>query len=57
MKTNLRRAGLERNRVADTIDAALRGRLGGELLEDTERLPVRSRLDSHAMTGATVNAD
>lgn len=40
----LRRAGLERNQVANTIDASLGGRLGGELLEDTERLPVRARL-------------
>ena len=40
----LRRAGLSRVEVAATIDAALRGRLGGEILEDTERLPVRSRL-------------
>ena len=41
----LRRAGLSRIAVADTIDAALRGRPGGEVLEDTERLPVRARLD------------
>ena len=41
----LRRAGLERTQVAGTIDAALRGRVGGELLEDTERLPVRARLN------------
>jgi len=40
----LRRAGLSRVEVAATIDAALRGRLGGEILEDTERLPVRARL-------------
>ena len=50
----LRRVGLERNGVADTIDAALRGRLGGELLEDTERLPVRSRLTRDDWS--TVNA-
>ncbi len=40
----LRRAGLTRLEVAATIDAALGGRLGGEILEDTERLPVRARL-------------
>lgn len=40
----LRRAGLQRTQVANIIDAALRGRSSGELLEDTERLPVRARL-------------
>ena len=41
----LRRVGLQRVAVANAIDAALRGRTGGELLEDTERLPVRAQLD------------
>lgn len=41
----LRRAGLQRTSIANTIDGALRGRTGGELLEDTERLPVRARLN------------
>jgi len=40
----VRRAGLELAAVADTLDAALRGRVAGELLEGTERLPVRARL-------------
>ena len=43
-EAKLRRVGLSRVGVADTIDAVLRGRIGGELLEDTERLPVRARL-------------
>jgi multidrug efflux pump subunit AcrB len=30
--------------VAETLDGALLGRTGGEVLEDTERLPVRARL-------------
>jgi len=56
----LSRAGLSRVEVAATIDAALRGRLGGEILEDTERLPVRSRLvreqwsDSNALQNLRV---
>ncbi|GHD30300.1 efflux RND transporter permease subunit [Halioglobus pacificus] len=40
----LRLAGLQLADVADTLDAALLGRTGGEILEDTERLPVRARL-------------
>lgn len=40
----LKQVGLSRVQVANSLDAALRGRLGGELLEDTERLPVRARL-------------
>ncbi|MDG1065721.1 MAG: efflux RND transporter permease subunit [Luminiphilus sp.] len=40
----LKQVGLSRVQVATALDAALRGRLGGELLEDTERLPVRTRL-------------
>lgn len=42
----IRRAGLQRVTVANAIDAALRGRIGGEVLEDTERLPVRAQLVS-----------
>ncbi|MEM9314087.1 MAG: efflux RND transporter permease subunit [Pseudomonadota bacterium] len=40
----VRQAGLELSSVADTLDAALRGRVAGEILEGTERLPVRARL-------------
>lgn len=40
----LKQVGLSRVEVATSLEAALRGRLGGELLEDTERLPVRTRL-------------
>jgi multidrug efflux pump subunit AcrB len=40
----VRRAGLDLATVADTLDAALRGRVAGEILEGTERLPVRARL-------------
>ncbi|MEH6570510.1 MAG: efflux RND transporter permease subunit [Halioglobus sp.] len=40
----LRLSGLQLTDVADTLDANLRGRLGGEVLEGTERLPVRVRL-------------
>ena len=41
----VRGAGLELTTVADTLDAALRGRVAGEILEGTERLPVRARLN------------
>jgi multidrug efflux pump subunit AcrB len=40
----VRMAGLDLADVADTLDAALRGRIAGEILEGTERLPVRARL-------------
>jgi len=40
----VRSAGLELASVADTLDGALRGRVAGEVLEGTERLPVRARL-------------
>ncbi|MEE4277964.1 MAG: efflux RND transporter permease subunit [Halieaceae bacterium] len=39
----VRRAGLTLSSVADTLDAALRGRVAGEILEGTKRLPVRAR--------------
>ncbi len=39
----VRMAGLDLATVADTLDAALRGRIGGEILEGTQRLPVRAR--------------
>jgi multidrug efflux pump subunit AcrB len=39
----VRQAGLALSSVADTLDAALRGRVAGEVLEGTERLPVRAR--------------
>ena len=41
----VRRAGLELASVAESLDAALRGRIGGEVLEGTQRLPVRARLN------------
>ncbi|MBT4522867.1 MAG: efflux RND transporter permease subunit, partial [Halieaceae bacterium] len=41
----LRLANLQLADVATTLDASLRGRTGGEVLEDTERLPVRVRLE------------
>ena len=40
----LRLAQLNLAEVSGALDAALRGRTGGEVLEDTERLPVRARL-------------
>jgi multidrug efflux pump subunit AcrB len=40
----VRMAGLHLATVADILDAALRGRIGGEILEGTQRLPVRARL-------------
>ena len=44
-EAKLRQAGLTRVAVAEAINGALRGRVGGELLEDTERLPVRAILN------------
>lgn len=43
----VRMAGLDLATVADTLDAALRGSIGGEILEGTERLPVRARLSEN----------
>jgi multidrug efflux pump subunit AcrB len=43
-EAQLRRIGLERVAVANAIDAALRGRVGGSVLEDTEQIPVRAQL-------------
>ncbi len=40
----LRLANLQLADVAQALDGALLGRTGGEVLEDTERLPVRARL-------------
>lgn len=40
----VRMAGLDLASVANSLDGALRGRLGGEVLEGTQRLPVRARL-------------
>ena len=40
----LKRAGLSKAEVARGIESALKGRIGGELLEGTERLPVRAIL-------------
>lgn len=44
-ETRLRLAGLQRRDVAAALDAALTGITGGEVLEGTERLPVRVRLE------------
>jgi multidrug efflux pump subunit AcrB len=41
---NLRLAQLQLDDVANALDQSLRGQVGGELLEGTERLPVRVRL-------------
>lgn len=43
-QNKLRLAQLSLADVSRSLDAALQGRIGGELLEDTERLPVRARL-------------
>ncbi len=43
-EAKLRRTGLERVTVANAIDAALSGRVGGSVLEDTEQIPVRAQL-------------
>lgn len=48
----VRRAGLDLGTVADMLDAALRGRLAGEVLEGTQRLPVRARLSEASWAGA-----
>ncbi|MFV0277986.1 MAG: efflux RND transporter permease subunit, partial [Parahaliea sp.] len=40
-----RLAGLSLVDAANTLDASLRGLTGGEMLEDTQRLPVRVRLE------------
>ena len=40
----VRQTGLALSSVAETLDAALRGRVAGEILEGTQRLPVRARL-------------
>jgi multidrug efflux pump subunit AcrB len=40
----LRLLNLNLSAVAQSLDSSLQGRTGGELLEDTERLPVRARL-------------
>ena len=44
-ETRLQLAGLQRRDVAAALDAALTGITGGEVLEGTERLPVRARLE------------
>lgn len=43
-EVRVRRAGMDLAGVANALDAALRGRTGGEVLEGTQRLPVRARL-------------
>ncbi|MEO0435292.1 MAG: efflux RND transporter permease subunit [Pseudomonadota bacterium] len=40
----LRMAGLDLSTVASSLDASLRGRTGGEIIEGNERMPVRARL-------------
>ncbi|MEE4109067.1 MAG: efflux RND transporter permease subunit [Halieaceae bacterium] len=40
----VRQTGLALSSIAETLDAALRGRVAGEILEGTQRLPVRARL-------------
>jgi multidrug efflux pump subunit AcrB len=44
----LRRLGLERTQVAELIDGYLRGRFGGAVIEDTEQLHVRAKLEREA---------
>jgi multidrug efflux pump subunit AcrB len=46
----LKRAGLSKAEVARGIESALKGRVGGELLEGTERLPVRAILNASSGT-------
>ena len=41
----LRRLGLERTQVASLVDGYLRGRFGGAVIEDTEQLRVRAKLE------------
>ncbi|MDB2316592.1 efflux RND transporter permease subunit [Luminiphilus sp.] len=41
----LRRLGIERTQLAQLIEGRLRGRIGGAVLEDTERLNVRVKLE------------
>ena len=43
-EAKLRLANLDLSDAASALDASLRGRIGGEVLEGTERLPVRVRL-------------
>ena len=43
-ESRLRLAGLNLADVANSLDAGLQGRIGGEVLEQTQRLPVRARL-------------
>ncbi|WP_269473320.1 efflux RND transporter permease subunit [Kineobactrum salinum] len=48
----LRLAGLQQRDLAAALDAALQGLAGGEVLEGTERLPVRVRLEEAAWGSA-----
>ena len=41
----LRRLGLERSQIASLVDGYLRGRFGGAVIEDTEQLRVRTKLE------------
>ncbi|PLW82228.1 AcrB/AcrD/AcrF family protein [Kineobactrum sediminis] len=51
-RTLLQRSGLQARDVAAALDGALRGVTGGELLEGTQRLPVRARLEESAWRSA-----
>ena len=44
----LRRLGLERSQIASLVDGYLRGRFGGAVIEDTEQLRVRTKLEREA---------
>lgn len=44
----LRRLGLERSQIAALVDGYLRGRFGGAVIEDTEQLRVRAKLEREA---------
>lgn len=44
----LRRLGLERSQIAALVDGYLRGRFGGAVIEDTEQLRVRTKLERTA---------
>ncbi len=48
----LRRLGLERTQVAALVDGYLRGRFGGAVIEDTEQLRVRTKLEREAWQGS-----
>lgn len=53
----LRLAGLQLSDVAVALNDSLTGRIGGEVLEDTERLPVRVRLKEQDWSATEQIAD